>query len=91
MSTIDIRQPHSMTPAQARKSVEALAEKLATKFGVGYDWDGDGLVFERSGVDGRVDLEPGALRVTAKLGFMLSAMKAPIEQEIRKILQERFA
>ena len=90
MSTIDIRQPHSMKPAEARKAVEALAEKLAAKFGVGYNWDGDGLVFERSGVDGRVQLEPGALRVTAKLGFLLSAMKAPIEQEIRKVLQERF-
>lgn len=90
MSTIDIRQPHSMTPADARKAVQSLAEKLAAKFGVGYDWDGDGLVFERSGVDGRVQLEPGALHVTAELGFLLSAMKAPIEQEIRKVLQERF-
>ena len=91
MSSIDIRQAHSMTPEQARHAVQALAEKLAAKFGVGYSWDGDGLVFERSGVDGRVQLEPGALHVTAKLGFLLSAMKAPIELEIRKILQEKFA
>jgi putative polyhydroxyalkanoate system protein len=28
--------------------------------------------------------------VTAKLGFLLSAMKGPIESEIRRVLDERF-
>jgi hypothetical protein len=28
--------------------------------------------------------------VRAKLGFLLSAMKGPIEQEIRRVLAERF-
>ena len=45
--------------------------------------------FQRSGVDGRIQLEPDELRVTAKLGFLLSAMKGPIESEIRRVLAER--
>lgn len=90
MSHIDIRHPHSLAPAQAREAVQRIAEALAERFGVTYSWIGDDLQFERSGVDGRVRIEPAALHVTAKLGFLLGAMKGPIEHEIRRVLEERF-
>jgi putative polyhydroxyalkanoate system protein len=54
------------------------------------DWDGDTLNFTRPGVDGRIVLDPGHLHVTAQLGFLLAAMKGPIEQQIRRVLDERF-
>lgn len=90
MSDIDIRHPHSVPPQQARQAVEGLAQTLAERFGVRYAWRGDALDFQRSGVDGRVTLEPGALHVTAKLGFLLGAMRGTIESEIRRALEERF-
>ena len=90
MSDIDIRHPHSLPPQQAREAVERLAETLASRFGMQYAWRGDALDFKRSGVDGRVALEPGALHVTARLGFLLGAMRGTIEGEIRRVLEERF-
>jgi len=35
-------------------------------------------------------LAPNELHVTAQLGVLLSAMKGPIEHEIRRVLDERF-
>lgn len=90
MASIDIQHPHSKTPAQARKAVESMAKKLAERFDMDYGWDGDTLNFSRSGVDGRIALLADKLRVTANLGFLLSAMKGPIEQEIRRVLSEKF-
>lgn len=90
MSGIDIRHPHTLPPARARKAVDDIATKLAERFGVEQRWEGDTLHFSRPGVDGRIALVPGALHVTASLGFLLSAMKGPIEHEIRRVLQERF-
>jgi putative polyhydroxyalkanoate system protein len=90
MSNIDIRHSHSLPPDQARKAVQEVAEKLAERFGVDYDWAGDVLNFNRSGVDGHIALEPDQLHVTAKLGFLLGTMKGPIEAEIRRVLDERF-
>lgn len=90
MSHIDIRHPHAMPPQQARDAVEGLARSLAERFGVDYRWSGDGIDFRRSGLDGRVQLEPGALHVTAKLGFLLGAMRGSIEHEVRRVLEERF-
>ena len=90
MPGIDIRHAHSMPLAKARKAVEDVAKKLAERFDVEYDWDGDTLNFVRSGVDGKIALEPKQLHVTAQLGFLLSALKGPIESEIRRVLDERF-
>ncbi|WP_147653694.1 polyhydroxyalkanoic acid system family protein [Vulcaniibacterium gelatinicum] len=90
MSEIDIRHVHSLPKAQARKAVEEAAAKLAERFGLDYAWEGDTLHFRRSGVDGRIALEPKLVHFTAKLGFFLSAMRGPIEHEIRRVLAERF-
>ena len=91
MPSIDIHHTHSLPHAKARKAVQEVAEKLAERFGVEYDWDGDTLNFARGGVDGRIDLAPKSLRVTANLGFLMSAFKGPIESEIRRVLDERFS
>jgi putative polyhydroxyalkanoate system protein len=90
MSHIDIRHAHSLPPKKARKAIEEVAKKLAERFGMNYDWDGDTLNFNRSGVDGHIALEENWVHVNAKLGFFLAAMKGPIEQEIKRVLEERF-
>ena len=90
MPSIDIRHDHSKTPTQARKALEDVAKKLAERFDVEYGWDGDVLNFARSGVDGKIAILPKQLHVTASLGFLLSALKGPIEAEIRRVLDEKF-
>lgn len=91
MSRIEIHHAHSMPHANARRAVQELADKLAERFGFEYEWVGDTLNFARGGVDGQIDLSPQSLRVTASLGFFMSAFKGQIEAEIRRILGERFS
>lgn len=90
MPSINIEHSHTKTPAQARKALETVAAKLSERFDMDYGWEGDALKFNRSGVDGRIDLSPSKLHVTAQLGFLLSALKGPIEAEIRRVLDEKF-
>jgi len=90
MSKIDIRHSHALPKAKARKAVEEVAKKLAEKFEMDYSWDGDILNFTRSGVDGQIMLEPKALHVHAKLGFLTAMFKDPIEGEIKRVLKEKF-
>lgn len=90
MSGIDIRHSHSLPRAKARKAVEEIAKKLAERFEIEYAWEGDDLHFNRSGVDGKIALRPDELHVTARLGFLISAFKGSIENEIQRVLDERF-
>lgn len=89
--SIDIRHSHTLPQTKARKALEEVAEKLAERFDFDYAWDGDTLKFTRAGVDGKIAMAQKELHVTAKLGFLMSAFKGPIESEIRRVLDERFA
>lgn len=89
MSTIDIRHAHSLPAENARKAIEEVAAKLSERFGLQSSWVGDVLNFSGSGVDGAIALQSGQVQVTAKLGFLLSAMKSMVESEIQRVLQEK--
>lgn len=90
MAGIDIQHPHRLSAAHARAAVQQVADKLVDRFGVDCRWQGDALHFSRAGVDGRIALLPGLVQVQAQLGFLLSAMQAPIESEIRRVLGKHF-
>lgn len=90
MSRIDIRHSHSLPKAKARKAIEEVAKKLAERFEMAWDWEGDVLNFSRSGVDGQIELGAKDLHVHAKLGFLTAMFKDPIESEIKRVLKERF-
>lgn len=90
MSRIDIHHAHSLSKPKARKAVEDMAKKLAERFQMVYSWEGDTLNFSRSGVDGHIELGPKELRVHAKLGFLAAMFKDSIQNEIMKVLAEKF-
>lgn len=90
MAMIDIHHAHTLPLDAAREAVEEVAVKLGRKFGLDYRWEGDALHFVRPGVDGHIAVLAGQLRVTAKLGLLMSAMKGTIESEIRRFLDQEF-
>jgi putative polyhydroxyalkanoate system protein len=90
MSHIVVHRSHELSLDQARQAAETLAAQLAERYEVSYHWQDDSLHFERSGVNGRIDLEPGGVRINARLGFLLVPLKHRLEQEIHRYLDEMF-
>ena len=90
MPSIDITRPHSLPIAAAKKSVNRVAEHIASKFEVDSAWQGNTLVFRRSGVDGQIKVDAKSVRVTVELGFLLMAIRGTVEREIRRYLDEEF-
>lgn len=91
MAGIDIHHPHQLSDEKAREAVQRVADKLVERFGVDCSWQGNALGFNRAGVDGSIELLPGAVHVQATLGFLLAAMQGPIEVEIQRVLDRNFA
>jgi len=91
MPSIDIRRPHSLSPAEARAVVEQVATRMHEKFGMEGQWQGDTLKFTRPGVNGSIAIGAAEIHVSAELGMLLSPLKGMIEQEIRRKLDEHFA
>ena len=90
MSHIDIHRLHELTPEQAREAAETLIVQLAERYEIGYHWQAACLHFERAGIGGQIDLEPGSVRINARLGFLLAPMKSLLEQEIHRQLEHAF-
>jgi putative polyhydroxyalkanoate system protein len=88
MSTIDVRQPHTLDHDHALEAAEALAKDLSREFDVDYTWDGDVVRFKRSGAKGYMDVTKDTLHVHLELGMMLRPFKSRIEDEIKSKLGE---
>ena len=90
MPTIDIRREHAKPVKEAKKAVERVAKKISERFDLHYEWVGNTLHFERSGVSGNIALTKDEVAVTAHLSFLLSALRGPIEREIHKQIDDEF-
>lgn len=91
MSDIKIRRSHDMPHDKARAAAEKMAKRLQKEFDLDYEWDGDVLVFERSGVNGELTVAPKHVEMEVKLGFLLKMMKPAIERNIHTNLDDIFA
>jgi putative polyhydroxyalkanoate system protein len=90
MPSIDIRRPHSLSPAEAHAVIDKVATRMREKFDVQTQWQGETLTFQRPGINGTISVVADEIQVSAELGMLLSPLKSMIEQEIRRKLDEHF-
>ena len=90
MSVIDMCAHHTMSKEDAQQAADDLARDLADKFSIDYGWDEDEIHFERSGVNGVIEVGPKDIRIKAHLGILLMMLKTRIEDEIVSYLQAHF-
>lgn len=88
MSVIDVHRAHSLDKEHARQAAETLAEDLSKQFDVHYQWEGDVLLFKRSGVKGKLDITEDDIHVHLELGLLLRPLKSRIEKEIHSQLDQ---
>ncbi len=91
MATIQITRQHSLDRESARAEVQKLADKLSQQLSASYNWQGDRLVFWRSGADGYVEIGDGEVALEIKLGMLLTPLKGQIESTIRDYLDQHLA
>ncbi len=91
MADIDLRRDHDLGLPAARKAAETMAEDLGRKFNLVGRWTGNTLHFERPGVAGTLALTDHHLHLTVTLGFLLKALRGPIERAVHEELDALFA
>jgi putative polyhydroxyalkanoate system protein len=91
MSKIHIVRQHTLSLESARAEVERIAERVDQELGADYAWEGDTLVFSRSGVSGQITVTEHALDLEIRLGLLLSAMKGQIAHRIEAKVDETLA
>jgi len=90
MATINLRRFHNRTLAEATHAVELAAQRVSQQFSLKSTWSTPHrLEFSRTGVSGSITIQENEIEVNAELGFLLGALKTPIEQEIIRQLEEQ--
>ncbi len=87
-STIRIHRQHDLDRDRVRDEVQQLADELARKLSAAYRWQGDRLVFERSGASGHIDIGDSDIDVEIKLGLLLKPLRGTIESSIEDYLEK---
>lgn len=90
MAKIDIRRPHALTLAQAKKQANVMAAHLKDEFELESAWDQDQLRFKRAGVDGVMTVSGQDVHVLAELGFLVSFLKPKIESRLQEHFDDIF-
>lgn len=90
MSTIDLQRDHALGLKKAKVAAQKVADEMTREFGMNCHWEGNVLHFERTGVTGQLVVEPKHVSVQAKLGFLLSAFKGRIEDQIHRNFDDYF-
>jgi len=90
MATIHIHRSHQLSLKKARLVAEEVAAQLEERFGLQSEWEGSHLHFQRPGLHGVMQVSKDGLRLEISLGFLLSALKPTIENEINRYLDDLF-
>ena len=88
MARIIVERRHALGKEKAREKAEVLVEKLAEKYGIAHEWNGDSVELNGKGATGTVDVEDTLVRVRLELNFFLSAMSGQIQAEVEKQLDK---
>lgn len=92
MANVVIKQPHNKDDDEVRTIVEEVEHTLASEYDLSTRWNGDDCVeFKRSGLSGKLTMEPGCVVIKMKLGMMLGMYSRKIQTELEKIVSEKLA
>ncbi len=93
MSTIDVRQAHSLGRDEARERLGSL-EQMMSKYGVKLEWSGDSAAIKGMAVSGDIHVHDDDVQVMLKLGMMAKAagvdadrLKGSIERRLKEAFE----
>ncbi|HET7557915.1 MAG TPA: polyhydroxyalkanoic acid system family protein [Rhodanobacteraceae bacterium] len=90
MAIIDVTRQHDLGRERAREIVDGIGADLVRRYGVQTRWQGDTLVVQRAGIEGRIEVGEENVRMQARLGMVVGMLKGTIEQEIQKQFERHF-
>jgi putative polyhydroxyalkanoate system protein len=91
MPDIALKRTHALGLKGARVAADKMADKLGEKFDLTGDWSGNTLNFSRPGVTGKLSISETDMALEVTLGFLLKAMKGPIEKAVNEQLDKVLA
>jgi len=92
MNKIQISHYHNEKKGSACDKAEQMLNDLANDYSLDIESDGSGYItFSGSGITGTVTIDHEEISISAKLGFLMVAMKPIISSHIEDRLKQNFS
>ncbi len=87
MAKISLTRAHQLGGAEVHRRVDALAQKLVTRFGGRYQWHDAAVRYQRAGgVDAVIECGAEDIRIDVTLGPLAGFLRDTIERELNAAL-----
>jgi len=86
MTNICIKRTHELGLEKARGRAEEFARSLREELQIDYEWDGNRLVFQRTGASGILDVGDDFIDLDIELGIALWFLSGTIEKDVNERL-----
>jgi putative polyhydroxyalkanoate system protein len=91
MADIALNRAHALGIKGAKTAADKMADTLGEKFDLRGTWSGNTFNFQRPGVNGSLAISDSNMKLEVTLGFLLKAMKGPIERAVNEQLDKVLA
>jgi putative polyhydroxyalkanoate system protein len=88
MADIALNRAHKLGLKGAKTAADKMADTLGEKFDLKGTWSGNTFNFQRPGVNGVLAISESEMKLEVTLGFLLKAMKGPIERAVNEQLDK---
>ena len=85
---VQINRPHALGKQQARAMVEDIAVSLRQKLSLSYEWEGDRLIFKRTGITGHIDVAEHAVEVYIKRSRLVPVSEGWIRAQVEAVMNQ---
>ena len=91
MADISITHPHELTHQNAKAAAQKVADQMTSEYDMASEWNGNVLLFKRTGVSGSLTLAGQEATLEISLGFLFKAFAPAIEQKVGAKMTKVFA
>ncbi|WP_136418472.1 polyhydroxyalkanoic acid system family protein [Herbaspirillum sp. ST 5-3] len=91
MADINITHTHKLPHKKAKAAAQKVAEQLAEEYDMASEWEGDVLIFRRTGISGSLTISSQEATIEIQLGFLLKAFAPAIEEKVSAKMKKVFS
>lgn len=91
MADISITHTHKLPRHDAKEAAQKVADQMVAEYELNAQWNGDVLLFTRSGVSGSLTVSDEEARLEISLGFLFKAFAPTIEEKLGAKMKKVFA
>jgi putative polyhydroxyalkanoate system protein len=90
VADISLKRVHTLAPEDVRMRVEGVAEKVASRLGGSWEWQGEAAVCKARGARARIAYDDTTIEIEIDLPRLLRPVRGKLEGKVEEYFERYF-